>query len=200
MIKYIRITVLVILCGLIAFGFIMVKKNQSLSEEFEIAVANNKAYEAQLTQERQAFQFTVDQLQYLNDSTVRELDSVRRELKIKDNKIKQMSKLKEYVYIHDSLVIHDTIFQEGFALDTCISDEWHSTCLDMSYPGYINCSNSVNLDNDCFLYVTRETVNPPCKTWIGRLFQKKHDVYNVTVIENNPYVTVKESKFIIIKD
>ena len=46
MIKYIRIAVLVILCGLIAFGFIMVKKNQSLSEEFEIAVANNKAYEA----------------------------------------------------------------------------------------------------------------------------------------------------------
>ena len=50
------------------------------------------------------------------------------------------------------------------------------------------------------MHVTRETVNPPCKTWIGRLFQKKHNVYNVTVIENNPYINIKENKFIIIDE
>lgn len=198
--KYIWIVVLALIGGLIVFGVLMYSNNQKLNERYEIAVSNNKAYEAQLTQERKAFQFTVEQLQYLNDSTVKELDSVRRELKIKDNKIKQMSKIKEYVYISDTVILHDTIFPEGFAMDTCISDKWHSICIDMSYPGYINCSNSVNLDNDCFLHVSRETVDPPCKTWIGRLFQKKHNVYNVTVIENNPYATVKESKFIIIQD
>jgi len=51
---------------------------------------------------------------------------MRKELGIKDKKIQQMSKVKEKIYIVDSIVVHDTIFDKpDFVLDTCLGDEWY---------------------------------------------------------------------------
>lgn len=96
-----------------------------LDKKYHTSIQNNKAYESQLDDEKQkcvAFKMRIDQLEYTNDKSIHELDSMRRELKIKDSKIKQMGKIKEYVYITDTLRIHDTIFPDGFTLDTCLGD------------------------------------------------------------------------------
>jgi hypothetical protein len=46
-----------------------------------------------------------------------------------------MSKIKEYVYIKDTLKVMDTIFKEpNFSLDTCLGDRWYSNCLHLEYP------------------------------------------------------------------
>lgn len=126
---------------------------------------------------------------------------MRKELKIKDRKILQMQKTKEYVYVHDSIKVIDTFVKEpNFVFDTCLQDRWHKNCIYIAYPNEIGMSTEVYLEQDCFLYKKRETVNPPKKTWLGRLFQKKHDVYQVIVYEHNPYSTIKENKFIKILD
>lgn len=183
----------------ILFGF-QIDKNEKLQSKYEISVNNNKAYEMQLNDQSIAFQFTVEQLNYINDQNVKQLDSMRTELGIKDKKIKQMSKVKEYVYVHDSITVHDTLFPElDFCFDTCLTDKWRNVCIGLQYPNLIDVCTEMNLDQDCFVHKERETINPPCKTWIGRLFQKKHDVYHVTVIEHNPYANIKENKFIIIQ-
>ena len=146
-----------------------------------------------------AFQYRIDQLDYVNDKSIRQLDSLRNELKIKDSKIKQMGKIREKVYITDTLTVHDTIFKdEEFVLDTTLGDKWYSNRLHMEYPNVISSTIDVTTNQSCFLHVTREPINTSCKTWIGRLFQKKHDVYIVTVIEENPYINIKENKFVII--
>ena len=179
----------------------LAESNRNLNKKYEIAEANVKAYNAQLTEQKQMFQFTVDQLQYINDSTVKELDSIRKELKIKDSKIKQMGKIKEYVYINDTIRLTDTLFKEpSLNIDTCLGDQWYTNCLHLKYPNIIGSSISVNTDLNCFIHSKREPVNTPKKTWIGRLFQKKHTVIDVTVKENNPYSNVKEVKFIKILD
>lgn len=188
------------LCG---FGIWKTIQTQKLNKEYNIEVSNNKAYQDQLdvmNQQNKVFQFTIQQLEYINDSTLKQLDSVRKEIKIRDNKIKQMGKIKEYVYITDSVITHDTIFKnKEFTLDTAIGDEWYTNILHFEYPNVISSTIGVNMDQSVFLHATRETINPPCKTWLGRLFQRKHDVYNVTVIEHNPYANIKENKFVIIK-
>lgn len=188
------------LCG---FGIFKSIEYSKLSRQYDTAVQNNKAYEGQLdvlNEENKVFQFTIEQLEYLNDSTIKELDSMRKELKIKDRKIKQMGKIKEYVYVTDSITVHDTIFKDPeFILDTMLGDEWYLNNIHMRYPNQISSSVAIKTDQSVFLHMTRETINPPKKTWLGRLFQKKHDVYNVTVKENNPYATIKENKFVIIK-
>lgn len=186
-----------LLVGMILFQAIRYGK---LNDRYDISIQNNKAYESQLStikEENKVFQFSIEQLKYINDSTIHCLDSIRKELKIKDRQIQQMSKIKEKVYIHDSIVLYDTIFKEpDFTLDTCLGDEWYQNCLHLQYPNEIASSININTDTDCFIHTSRETINPPCKTWIGRLFQKKHTVINVTIHENNPYASVKESKFI----
>lgn len=193
---YALITIL-LLVSAIVFQAIRYGK---LNDRYDISVQNNKAYEAQLStikEENKVFQFSIEQLEYINDSTIHCLDSVRKELKIKNRQIQQMSKIKEKVYIHDSIILYDTIFKEpDFTLDTCVGDKWYQNCLHLQYPNEIASSININTETDCFIYTSRETVNPPCKTWIGRLFQKKHTVINVTIHENNPYAKVKESKFI----
>jgi hypothetical protein len=186
-----------LLVGMILFQAIRYGR---LNDRYDISVQNNKAYEAQLStikEENKVFQFSIEQLEYINDSTIHCLDSVRKELKIKDRQIQQMSKIKEKVYIHDSIMLYDTIFKESdFTLDTCLGDEWYQNCFHLQYPNEITSSINLNTETDCFIHTSRETINPPCKTWIGRLFQKKHTVINVTIHENNPYASVKESKFV----
>ena len=42
----------------------------------------------------------------------------------------------------------------------------------------------------------KETINPPKKCWLLRLFQKKHTILEVNVIEKNPYSENKQQRFI----
>ena len=194
------IILLAVLLGL--FGFCIFKSIQAskIRKQYNIAMQNNKAYESQLDviqEENKVFQFTIEQLEVLNDKSIKELDSMRKELGIKDKKIQQMSKVKEKIYIVDSIVIHDTIFDKpDFVLDTCLGDEWYQNCLHMAYPNEISSQIDINTNLSCFIHTSRETIKPPCKTWIGRLFQRKHTVINVTVKENNPYSNIQETKFI----
>lgn len=194
------IILLAILLGLCGFGIFKSIQSNNLRKQYDIAMQNNKAYESQLDviqEENRVFQFTIEQLEVLNDQSIKELDSMRKQLGIKDKKIQQMSKVKEKIYIVDSVVIHDTIFDKpDFVLDTCLGDEWYQNCLHMAYPNEISSQIDINTDLSCFIHATRETIKPPCKTWIGRLFQRKHTVINVTVKENNPYSNIQETKFI----
>ena len=200
--KYIYIIIaLVILCG---FGIFKSIEYSKLSRKYDTALQNNKAYESQLDviqDENKIFQFTIEQLEILNDKSIKELDSMRKELGIKDKKLQQMGKVKEKIYIVDSIIVHDTIFNNpDFVLDTCLGDEWYQNCLHMAYPNEISSQIDINTDLNCFIHTKRETINPPKKTWLGRLFQRKHTVINVTVKENNPYSNIQETKFIKILD
>lgn len=195
------IIVIALLIGIVIFQSVRLNNK---TKEYEVAIQNNKAYESQLDvlkEENRVFQFTIEQLGVLNDKSIKELDSIRKQLGIKDKKIQQMSKVKEKIYIVDSVVIYDTMFSEpDFTLDTCLGDEWYQNCLHMAYPNEISSQIEINTDLNCFIHTSRETINPPCKTWIGRLFQRKHTVINVTVKENNPYSNIQETKFIKILD
>ena len=42
----------------------------------------------------------------------------------------------------------------------------------------------------------KETIDPPKKCFIARWFQKKQEVIEVNVVEKNPYIENKKSKFI----
>ena len=193
-------TVIPIILGFVAMACVMamlVKGNLNLRNERDLAQANVKAYNDRMDEQSRVFQFTVGQLEYLNDSIIRELDSTRKELGIRDRKIQQMGKVREKIYITDTLVVKDTIFKEpDFVLDTCLGDKWYQDCLHMEYPSTLTSDICVNTDLNCFIHTSRETVDPPRKTWLGRLFQRKHTIINVTVVENNPYMDIKENRFV----
>lgn len=107
---------------------IAVQHNQieKINSELVVATNNYKAYEAEASELKDKtleFQLTVDQLNNSNDSLVRKLNSVRKDLKVKDKYIEELKYIASENQKKDSIFIKDTIFIKDAAIDTLISDE-----------------------------------------------------------------------------
>lgn len=193
--KFIIGLIVLLVCSLIY----MVHQNRALTAKYETSIENIKAYDSQLSglnNSNKVFKLTIDQLNYFKDSILIKMNKVRKELNIKDSKIKQMQYKLSHVEKPDSIILKDTVFVESFKLDTIIGDEWANTHLIMKYPNYIKFTPKFKLESFLFVESKKETVNPPKKFFLFRWFQRKHTVLNVTVKENNPYVETDEQKFV----
>ena len=198
--KYIRIIVSALLVSLAIGSYVLYNKNQSLKEELSISVSNEKAFIAEnssLKEENRVFKFTVEQLNYYNDSILQKMNDVRKELKIKDGNLKQMQYLLSEATKKDTIVFRDTLFREPtLDIDTLIGDKWYQMRLGLKYPSTITTDPKFVSEKYIMVDYKKETINPPKKCWLLRLFQKKHTILEVNVIEKNPYIENKNSKFI----
>lgn len=193
-----RIITLIIL-ALIAGISYLYTENLRLNHEYKIAAENIKAYDAQLSGlegDNRVLKLTVEQLNYFNDSITKKMNEVRKELGIKDSKIKQMQYKLSHIEKSDSLTLPDTIFVNSFKLDTIMGDEWANNHIIMSYPNKIKITPRFKLESFLFVSAKKETIKPPKKFFLFRWFQKRHTVLNITVKENNPYVETDRQKFI----
>lgn len=196
----------VCLALIVGLGWFIVNQNKQireLNQNLEYAITNNKAYEAEnstLNDQIIEFKMTAKQLSYSRDSLTQKLNNVRNELKIKDKQIKELQYIASENRKRDTVRLKDTIFVEGVALDTLIQDKWSSLKLQAQYPNLLNVDYSFNNSTMILTHTSRVTVDPPKKCWIARLFQKKHTIVEIDVIQENPYCTTKEEKFIEIID
>ena len=131
-----------------------------------------------------------------NNITLDKLNKVRKELNIKD---KELQKLQYQLSISnktDTVVYRDTIFKEGIKLDTLIKDDWYSLNLDLEYPSTIIVNPKFKSEKYVVTSLKKEIKGTPKKCWLGRIFQKKHNVIRVEVVEKSPYIETKEQVFI----
>lgn len=198
--KYIRIIVSSLLVSLAIGSYVLYNKNQNLKEELSISISNEKAFIAEnssLKNENRVFKFTIEQLNYYNDSILQKMNDVRKELKIKDGNLKQMQYLLSEATKKDTIVFRDTLFREPtLDIDTLVGDKWYQMRLGLKYPSTITTEPKFVSEKYIMADYKKETINPPKKCWLLRLFQKKHTILKVNVIEKNPYIENKNSKFI----
>ena len=198
--KYIGIIALALILVLGVTTYVQYEKVNSLKTELSISKSNEKAFIAEnngLKEENIAFKFTIDQLNYFNDSLTTKMNDVRKELKIKDKDLKQMQYLLSQAQKTDTIRFRDTLFiDKTLQLDTLIGDEWYNIRLGLQYPNLITTTPTFKSETYIVTSSKKETINPPKKCAIARLFQKKHRVVEVTVHEKNPYIENKESRFI----
>lgn len=196
----IRIFIIIFFIGSIVSIYLLYKNNKSLKEEVSIITANQKAFiseNSSLKEENRIFKFTVEQLNYYNDSILQKMNEVKKELKIKDNNLKQMQYLLSEAQRVDTLIFTDTLFiNSSVNMDTTIKDEWYQLNLGLRYPNTIIANPSFISEKYIVLNYKKETINPPKKCAIARWFQKKHKVVEVNIIEKNPYIENKQQKFI----
>lgn len=194
-----RIITLIIL-ALIAGISYLYTENLRLNHEYKIAAENIKAYDAELsglTNDTKVYKLTIEQLNYFNDSITKKMNEVRKELNIKDSKLKQAQYELSFASRKDTILLKDTIFSSTFTpLDTIMGDKWFSNRIQLSYPNLISSSVSFKSEKFCFVQLRKETIKPPKKFFLARWFQKKHYVSIVTIKENNPYIEIKNSRFI----
>lgn len=200
MAKYIRICVIVLVSLLAISTYTFYNKNQSLKEELSVLMSNQKAFiseNSSLREESRMFKFTVEQLNYYNDSILQKMNEVRKELNVKDKDLKQMQYLLSEATKKDTIVFRDTLFREpSLNIDTLIGDKWYQMRLGLKYPSTITTAPTFVSEKYVVVDYKKETINPPKKCWLLRLFQKKHKVVEVNVVEKSPYIENKQQKFI----
>lgn len=200
MIKYVKVGIAIIIGVLFVGICILYNKNQSLMGELSVLVSNQKASIAEnssLKDENRVFKFTVEQLNYYNDSILQKMNDVRKELEIKDKNIKQLQYLLSVSTKKDTVLFTDTLFRDKeLALDTIIGDKWYNIRLGLKYPNLIYTEPTFTSEKYIIVNKKRETVNPPKKFFLFRWFQKKHWVMEVHIKEENPYIKETNNKFV----
>lgn len=198
--KYIRIGIVILVSLLAISTYTLYTNNQKLKEEISISVSNQKAFIAEnssLKDESRAFKFTVEQLNCYNDSILQKMNDVRKELSIKDKDLKQMQYLLSEATKKDTIVFRDTLFRVlTLNIDTLVGDKWYQMRLGLKYPSTITTAPTFISEKYIMVDYKKETINPPKKCWLLRLFQKKHRVVEVNVVEKNPYIENKQQRFI----
>lgn len=194
--KILFCVVIIFIISCIVF-FLQVRK---LQEKYNSAVENMKTYDSILSnseEETRALKLTIEQFKYFNDSVLDKLDETRKELKIKDSKIKSLQYMVSDFSKKDTVRLKDTIFKEpNFRLDTTLGDQWYKVRIGLEYPSTVAVNPEFKSEKHIIVSSKKETINPPKKFWLFRLFQKKHTVLNVDVVEKNPYVENQTSRYI----
>lgn len=195
---------LIMLAAIVVEAFFLkqsLNKERQMENNWKTAQANVKAYDELLSDSKQkniAFQLTTDQLTNAKDSVIKELEETRKQLKIKSKNVKSEQHIVSSFSRVDTIQLKgDTIFKgRELAVDTVIGDNWYNAKVSMKYPSTVIINPSFKSEKNIIVSTKRETVNPPKKLWILRLFQKKHTVLKVDVVEKNPYVSNEEIRYV----
>lgn len=194
--NYIKIGILIVLVGFIIYFY---NSYSNLKKENTIYANNTKAYKHvtdSLSTTNSVFLFTIDELKYSKDSIHKKLLDATKELKIKDSKIQSLQYYHEVITKTDTITLNDTVFVKDLKFDTLISDPYYSLRLSLKYPNSISVSPKFVNEKSIIVSQRKETINPPKKLWLCRLFQKKHTILVVDVFDKNPYVNTDYIRFI----
>lgn len=195
---YIGFAACMVMLGLTLTYFI--NKSRDLEKKWENASETIKAYGEQYSSsesKNRAFKLTIDQLESSKDSIFRELDTVRKELKVKDSKLQSLQYISSSFVKSDTIVMRDTLFRDSkIDIDTTLSDEWYSVRVGLRYPSTVAVKPEFRSVKSIVVSTKRETVDPPKKFFLWRWLQKKHTVLNIDVVEKNPYVKDENNRFV----
>lgn len=198
--RYISIGIVILMSLLAVSTYTLYNRNQNLKEEISVSMSNQKAFIAEnssLKEENRVFKLTVEQLNYYNDSILQKMNDVRKELKIKDDNLKQMQYLLSEATKKDTIVFRDTLFREpSLNIDTLIGDKWYNIRLELKYPNLITIHPTFISEKYIIVNKKKETINPPKKFFLFRWFQRKHWVMEVNIKEKSPYIKEVNNKFV----
>ena len=192
-------SVVLMMIAIITLCFTLNSKSKT-ENRWKKAVTNIKSYENMFNDSKDksiAFQLTIAQLKHSNDSIFQELNDVRKELKIKDSKLKSLQYISSNFVKSDTIILKDTIFKDqGIDIDTLLSDEWYSVRVGLRYPSSMIVTPRFRSKKNVIVSTKRETVNPPKRFFLFRWFQKKHTVLHVNVVEKNPYIVDQDNRYV----
>lgn len=179
---------------------ILLNKRSKTEKKWKEAVENTKAYSelySNSEHKNRAFKLTIEQLKKSNDSIFQKLNEARKDLKVKDSKLKSLQYVSSSFYKVDTITVRDTIFKDSHVnIDTLLSDEWYSVKVGLKYPSTVTVEPSFKSIKYIVVSAKKETVNPPKRFFLFRWFQKKQIRLNVDVVEKNPYVQSQDNRFV----
>lgn len=185
------------------YGTIVHKQNKSLSESLELAQNNIEAYQDILSDSQQAvgvLKLDMTKLAESNDKLIQQIDSVRKENKIKSSGLETAATQTQ------SLLVSSNKGVQGDLVEILVDDVYEDSIQynDLTSVYYCIARDSVQMTIDLkntqylYTYKTREYKNK--KSFLKRLFTldfKKVDKYKYTIVNTNDLL--KESDIRIIQ-
>ena len=168
--------------------------------------ANLKAYIAlndTLKSTNRMFEFKASQLNYINDSLVNQMNTIRKSIGVKDKNLKGLGYIKSTVRIHDTVLVNR--IRDGdktLSIDTVINKKWYQIEIDYKGSRCSECKDTlivspkISSEKYVVISTSKEYVDAPKKWWLQRIFQKKEEVVDVKVVETNPYIYSDHERFI----
>ena len=168
--------------------------------------ANLKAYIAlndTLSSTNRMFEFKASQLNYINDSLVNQMNTIRKNIGVKDKNLKGLGYIKSTVRIHDTVLVNR--IRDGdktLSIDTVINKKWYQIEIDYKGGRCNECKDTlvvspkISSEKYVVISTSKEYVDAPKKWWLQRIFQKKEEVVDVKVVETNPYIYSDHERFI----
>lgn len=193
------IGVAVVLLGLVGSLAYYINDCSKYKKLYNKELTNVKAYQSEnndLKNQSVAHLMTIDQLISSKDSTDIALKEALKKLNIKPKNVVSAGSVTSNMEKRDSIFLRDTVFIKNLDLDTIIGDKWYKAQIGLHYPARIDLAVSVLSVKHIIVHNRKETINPPKKFWLWRLFQKKHTVQEVVVDEENPHIELGSQRFI----
>lgn len=193
----------VLLALSVGYGTVVHKQNKSLSESLELAQNNIEAYQDMLSDSQQAvgvLKLDMTKLAESNDKLIQQIDSVRKENKIKSSGLETAATQTQ------SLLVSSNKWVQGDLVQILVDDVYEDSIQynDLTSVYYCIARDSVQMTIDLkntqylYTYKTREYKNK--KSFLKRLFTldfKKVDKYKYTIVNTNDLL--KESDIRIIQ-
>lgn len=187
----------------VGYGTVVHKQNKSLSESLELAQNNIEAYQDMLSDSQQAvgvLKLDMTKLAESNDKLIQQIDSVRKENKIKSSGLETAATQTQ------SLLVSSNKGVQGDLVEILVDDVYEDSIQynDLTSVYYCIARDSVKMTIDLkntqylYTYKTREYKNK--KSFLKRLFTldfKKVDRYKYTIVNTNDLL--KESDIRIIQ-
>ena len=187
---------------LLAWGITLSKQNKKLSESLEMAQNNIEAYQGSLAGSQQAnnvLKLDMESLQQQNDKLLQDIDSVRKELKIKSKQINTAATQKQVLSVNESKgvqgdlteILKDTVYNDSIKYNDLTTV--HYTI------GKDTVSVGIDLQNTQYLYVysTREYKNKKCFIWrLLTLDFKKVTKYQYKIVNTNDLLKSEDVRII----
>ena len=197
---YLRIGYVVIILGMVLAIVYYLGETAKYKELYNKELTNVKAYQSEnndLKNQSIAHIMTIDQLIASKDSSDIALKEALKKLNVKPKNVVSAGSVTSNIEKRDSIIfIHDTIFQSKVNIDTIIGDKWYKAQVGLHYPSRIDLTVSVQSVKHIVVHNKKETINPPKKFWLWRLFQRKHTIQEVLVDEENPHIKSGSQRFI----
>ncbi len=196
---YILLGTIALFAALVVALIVSNNRANSYKELYQKELQNVEAYRtdnSDLKETARQYKMTIDDLTYSNDSLDKKIVRVMNELKIKDNKVKELQYQLTQANRTDTIKLVDTIFKENINIDTTFGDEWYNMQLKLQYPSTVITSPTFNSEQFVYIYTTKVYNSTPSKCFFIRWFQKKHTVTEVKIEEKNPYINTVKQKFI----
>jgi hypothetical protein len=197
---YLRIGYVVIILGMVLAIVYYLNETAKYKELYNKELTNVKAYQSEnndLKNQSIAHIMTIDQLIASKDSSDIALKEALKKLNVKPKNVVSAGSVTSNIEKRDSIIfIHDTIFQSKVNIDTIIGDKWYKAQVGLHYPSRIDLTISVQSVKHIVVHNKKETINPPKKFWLWRLFQRKHTIQEVLIDEENPHIKSGSQRFI----